>query len=126
MKRDPLPSRPLGDRGARLVYSTKPGWDAKAPEAEETPDPSGWLGPPLGQQLKVRREKQGRAGKTVTTLFEFQASDRQREFLAKELRKLLGCGGTVKAGVVEMQGDQLDKVMAKLAAWGYKPRKSGG
>jgi translation initiation factor 1 len=114
------------DRNSRLVYSTKPGWNEEAPQVPEPADASGWLGPPKGQQLKVRREKQGRAGKTVTTIFEFQASDRQRGFLAKELRKFLGCGGTVKDGVIEMQGDQLEKIMGKLEALGYKPRKSGG
>jgi translation initiation factor 1 len=126
MARGPQEARQPADRGSNLVYSTKPGWDAKAPEPEAAPDASGWLGPPLGQQLKLRREKQGRAGKTVTTIFEFQASDRQREFLAKELRRFLGCGGTVKDGIIEMQGDQLDKIQARLLALGYKPRKSGG
>ena len=108
-----------------MVYSTKPGWDAKVPEPEAA-DASALLGPPLGQQLKLRREKQGRAGKTVTTIFEFQASDKQREFLAKELRRYLGCGGTVKDGIIEMQGDQLGKIHSRLLALGYKPRQSGG
>lgn len=82
--------------------------------------------PPLGQQIKVRREKQGRKGKTVTTLFEFQASDNQREQLAKDLRRSLGTGGTVKDGVIELQGDQLDKAAHLLTKLGYKPRHSGG
>ena len=82
--------------------------------------------PPLKQQVKVRREKQGRAGKTVTVLFGFQASDRQLDELGKALRKQLGTGGAVKAGTVELQGDQLDKALAWLNKTGYKGQKAGG
>jgi len=106
----------------KLVYSSGPEGGGPAPEAPRDHGPGGL--PPLGQ-IKLRREKQGRAGKTVTTLFEFQASDRQREELGKELRRFLGTGGTVKGNVIELQGDQLQKVMQKLTALGYKPRQSG-
>ena len=109
------------DRDARLVYSTHP---EKFQKPAEAPEELAGL-PPLGQ-IKVRREKQGRAGKTVTTLFEFQASDKQRETLGKELRKFLGTGGTVKGNVIELQGDQLVKVMDKLTKLGFKPRQAGG
>jgi translation initiation factor 1 len=110
------------NRDSKLVYSTHPEIFQKEESSDLVP-----LGlPPLGQIIKVRREKQGRAGKTVTALFEFQASDRQREALAKELRKSLSTGGTVKANVVELQGDQLQKVMSKLSELGYKPKQAGG
>jgi translation initiation factor 1 len=82
--------------------------------------------PPLGQRVAVRREKQGRAGKTVTAIYELQASERQLEELAKALKKHLGTGGSAKGGAVEVQGDQVDKVLAWLASKGYKPVKSGG
>jgi translation initiation factor 1 len=107
----------------KLVYSSGPDGSGAPQEAPRDHGPGGL--PPLGA-MKVRREKQGRAGKTVTTLFEFQASDRQREELAKELKKFLGCGGTVKGNVIEIQGDQLQKIMGKLSALGYKPRQAGG
>jgi translation initiation factor 1 len=110
------------NRDARLVYSTNPEIFQKEAAPENQP-----LGlPPLGQAIKLRREKQGRAGKTVTTLFEFQASDKQREALAKDLRKFLGCGGTLKQNVIELQGDQLAKAVDRLAKLGYKPRQAGG
>ena len=108
---------------SRLVWSSHP---PSTRPAAEPPAGSGQALPPFGQKIKVRREKQGRAGKTVTTLFEFQASDRQREALCKELKKGLGCGGTVKANVVEIQGDQLEKIMARLVTLGYKPLQAGG
>jgi translation initiation factor 1 len=108
----------------KLLYSSGPEGHGPAAEAPKDKGPSGL--PPLGQLIKVRREKQGRAGKTVTTLFEFQASDRQRDELAKALKKHLGCGGTVKGNVVEIQGDQLHKILDQLTKLGYKPRQSGG
>jgi translation initiation factor 1 len=108
----------------KLVYSSGPEGHGPAPEPLREAGPAGI--PPLGQVIKVRREKQGRGGKTVTALFEFQASDRQRETLAKELRKFLGTGGTVKDNVIELQGDQLAKVLDKLTKLGYKPRQGGG
>lgn len=108
----------------KILYSAGPDGHGEIKQAKPGKGPAGL--PPLGQQIKVRREKQGRAGKTVTTLFEFQASDRQREELAKELKKHLGCGGTVKENVVEIQGDQLAKILDKLSKLGYKPRQAGG
>jgi translation initiation factor 1 len=102
-----------------LVYSTGPK-PAPAPA-----QPAAGL-PPLGQRISVRREKQGRAGKTVTALYNFQASGRQLEELAKALKKHLGTGGSAKEGAVEVQGDQVDKVLAWLAGKGYKGVKSGG
>lgn len=108
----------------KILYRSGPDGHGEPVEAKMAGSPGGL--PPLGQQIKVRREKQGRAGKTVTTLFEFQASDRQREELAKELKRHLGTGGTVKDGVVEIQGDQLQKIINKLAKLGYKPRQAGG
>jgi translation initiation factor 1 len=110
------------NRDAKLVYSSHPELIKKTPEAP--PEPTGL--PPLGQIVKIRREKNGRAGKTVTTLFEFQASDRQRGELAKLLRRQLGCGGTLKGNVIELQGDQLEKALAQLAKLGYKPLRAGG
>ncbi len=102
-----------------LVYSTGP---KPAPAAKEAARGL----PPLGQRVSVRREKQGRAGKTVTALYNFQASEAQLEEMARALKKHLGTGGSAKAGAVEVQGDQVEKVLAWLAVKGYKGVKSGG
>jgi translation initiation factor 1 len=104
-----------------LVYSTHPELFMKA---QSQGQPGGL--PPGGQEVRLRREKQGRSGKTVTALFGFQASDRQCDELGKALRKALGTGGTAKAGRVELQGDCLDKARAALEKLGYKPRQAGG
>lgn len=107
----------------RLVYSTGPnGAQDVTPKA--APQATGL--PPLGQRVAVRREKQGRAGKTVTAIYDFQSSERQLEELAKTLKKHLGTGGSAKGGAVEVQGDQVEKVLAWLNAKGYKAVKTGG
>jgi translation initiation factor 1 len=80
----------------------------------------------LGQTVKVRRETAGRGGKTVTALWDFQASERQCEALAKALKKALGVGGGAKNGRVEIQGDKVQAVLDWLAKAGYKPVKAGG
>ena len=109
--------------GDRLVYSTGP--DGAQDVTPKAGPQQGGL-PPLGQRVAVRREKQGRAGKTVTAIYDLQASDRQLEELAKALKKHFGTGGSAKAGAVEIQGDQVEKVLAWLTAKGYKPVKTGG
>ena len=100
-----------------LVYSSHPKPAAPVVQA-------GGL-PPLGQRVNVRKEKQGRAGKTVTAVYGFQSSDLQLEEMAKALKKHLGTGGSAKDGAVEVQGDQVVKVLAWLMAKCYKPVKSG-
>jgi translation initiation factor 1 len=46
--------------------------------------------------------------------------------IAQQLKKLCGSGGTVKDGVIEIQGDHCDKVQAKLTEMGYKVKRAGG
>ncbi len=46
--------------------------------------------------------------------------------LGQQLKKLCGSGGTVKDGVIEIQGDHCDKVQAKLTEMGYKVKRAGG
>jgi len=105
----------------KIVWSSHP---EKFMKAEEVEQPGGL--PPKGQVLRLRRENQGRGGKTVTTIYEFQASDRQREELARELKKRLSTGGTVKDNIIVLQGDRVEAVTKLLTDWGYKPKKSGG
>ncbi len=102
-----------------LVWSSHP-----RPAAAPEPEPGGL--PPAGQRVNVRRETQGRAGKTVTALWGFQASERQLEELGRALRKALGCGGSAKDGRVELQGDKVALALVWLAGKGYKPVKAGG
>jgi translation initiation factor 1 len=54
------------------------------------------------------------------------ASNEDIATLAQQLKKLCGSGGTVKEGVIEIQGDHCEKVQAKLSEMGYKVKRAGG
>jgi translation initiation factor 1 len=76
--------------------------------------------------VRVRREVQGRGGKTVTTISGVGlANDALRE-LASELKRRCGTGGSVKDGVIEIQGDHRDALVAELEARGYTVKRAGG
>jgi translation initiation factor 1 len=77
-------------------------------------------------RVRVRREVSGRKGKTVTTVRGLPlAADGVRD-VAKALKRRCGCGGTVKDGVVEVQGDHVDAVVDELRSLGYDAKRAGG
>lgn len=82
---------------------------------------------PLGDgNVKVRRETGGRGGKTVTAVRGLPLDEAALQQLAKQLKAACGTGGTCKDGVVEIQGDQVERVMAWLTSKGYTPKRAGG
>src|ERR1700742_5152907 len=106
--------------GSRVVYSTTDGDLRKAPDLalrERRAD---------GDRVKVRREAAGRRGKAVTTVSGVPVDDAGLKALAGKLKKRCGVGGSVKAGVIEIQGDHRDAVMELLRAEGYAPVLAGG
>jgi translation initiation factor 1 len=78
------------------------------------------------QRVKVRRETAGRRGKAVTTISNLPLDDAGVRELAGRLKKRCGVGGSAKDGVIELQGDQRDVVMAELEAAGYDAVLAGG
>jgi translation initiation factor 1 len=76
--------------------------------------------------VKVRREIAGRKGKGVTTVFNLPLSDNEIRDLAAKLKKRCGVGGSAKDGVIELQGDHRDTVVAALEADGYDVVRAGG
>lgn len=74
----------------------------------------------------VSRETKGRKGAGATLITGLPLSDQALGKLAKTLKSRCGVGGTVKAGIIELQGDQRDKVIALLEAEGYQSKRSGG
>src|ERR1700754_342124 len=76
--------------------------------------------------IRVRREKAGRGGKTVTTVTGGPGGDASLRDLAKERKRLCGSGGSVKDGVIELQGDHRDKVVDRLRALGHTAKPAGG
>jgi translation initiation factor 1 len=82
---------------------------------------------PVGDGIaRVTREKQGRGGKTVTVVRGLALDAESLLALGKRLRAACGAGGTTKDGVLEVQGDHADKVLALLLAEGHKAKRAGG
>jgi translation initiation factor 1 len=109
----------MSSRDSRIVYSTGIGRiKAATPNAPRAPRGDGIL--------RVRRETGGRGGKTVTAVHGVGASEGKLKELAGELKRLCGTGGTVKDGVIEIQGDHRDKIVAALEQRGYTVKLAGG
>ncbi|HYF25256.1 MAG TPA: stress response translation initiation inhibitor YciH [Baekduia sp.] len=79
-----------------------------------------------GERVEVRREVAGRKGKGVTTVSGVRLADAQLKELAGRLKKRCGVGGSVKDGVIELQGDHRDVVVEVLRAEGYDVVLAGG
>lgn len=78
--------------------------------------------------VRVSRETAGRKGKGVTVVRGLPLDDETLGALGKQLKAACGSGGTVKDGVVEIQGDHLDKILAWLKARpeGWTVKRAGG
>lgn len=76
--------------------------------------------------VRVLRETKGRGGKAVTVVRGVPGDAATLLQLGQELRSACGSGGTVKDGVVEVQGDHVEKVIAWLQQRGHKVKRAGG
>jgi translation initiation factor 1 len=76
--------------------------------------------------VRVRRETGGRGGKTVTAVYGVPLAADALAALGKRLRSACGAGGTAKDGVIEVQGDHCERVVALLEAEGFKVKRAGG
>jgi translation initiation factor 1 len=78
-------------------------------------------------RVEVLRMTAGRGGKTVTVARAFVGIGLpEKEQLAKKIQKACGCGGTVKDGQIEIQGDQREVVARVLTEAGFRPVMAGG
>lgn len=78
-------------------------------------------------RVDIKRTTAGRGGKTVTLVTGFVGIGLpEKESLAKKMRNACGCGGTVKDGDIEIQGDQREKIAQILTAAGFRPVFAGG
>jgi len=99
-----------------IVYSTDPEWSQRNDfEQEKTIPP--------GDTIYVQREKKGRGGKTVTTITNLSGDLKSQ---LKELKIHCGSGGTIKKRVLELQGDQRDKIAKFLKEKGLLVKMRGG
>jgi translation initiation factor 1 len=76
--------------------------------------------------VRVSRQTKGRGGKTVTLVKGLALDAEALAALGKQLRSACGSGGTVKDGVIEVQGDHCDLIMEALARHGHQPKRVGG
>ena len=77
-------------------------------------------------KVRVERSTKGRKGKGVSLISGLPLEGAELKGLAKKLKQKCGTGGTVKNGVVEIQGDQRDIFVEELNKLGYKAKKAGG
>ena len=76
--------------------------------------------------VRVSRETKGRGGKTASVVKGVALDATALYALGKQLKALCGSGGTVKDGVIEVQGDHVERVMAALQKLGHKVKRAGG
>jgi translation initiation factor 1 len=113
----------MSDRGARTVYSTGGpvcptcGW----PERQCTCSRQFARDEPLPARIvaKLRIEKSGRGGKTVTVVYDLPRNQAFLKALATELRRACGAGGAVVENTVEIQGDHRDRLRAAFTKKGW-------
>jgi translation initiation factor 1 len=113
---------------SRIIYSTGVGSlcpNCRRP-VRECVCPKGAPGAAAPSAVRVAREIKGRAGKGVTTITGLPLSLADIDALATKLKKRCGSGGTVRDGVIEIQGDHRDSIVAELIKMGWPAKKSGG
>jgi translation initiation factor 1 len=77
--------------------------------------------------VDVQRQTAGRGGKTVTVVSGFTGIGLpEKESLARQMQKVCGCGGTIKDGRIEIQGDKRTEIVAILTRAGFRPVLTGG
>ena len=113
---------------AKIVYST--GIGTLCPNCRravrECVCPKGAPGAAKSTAVRVGRETKGRAGRGVTTVTGLPLAQAELTDLAAKLKKRCGSGGTVREGIIEIQGEHRDTIVAELLKLGWQAKKSGG
>ncbi len=102
----------------RLVWDSDIGPVDGDGKGERRPDGDGIV--------RVRRETSGRKGKEVTSISGVLLPQKELKALAKDLKKLCGSGGSTKDGIIEIQGDHVEKVIEALTKRSFTVKRSGG
>lgn len=103
-------------RSDGFVYSTGPSpidWSKSSGDSKSASGP---------HEAVLRIEKKGRGGKAVTVIELRGTSEDQARELGKKLKNACGVGGTTKGTIIEIQGDQRERLRELLASDGYRVR----
>lgn len=120
-------------KNSRLVYSTETG--RICPECGRSSDrctckkgkPVKSTSPfPQDGTVRIRRETQGRKGKTVTAVYGIGSAGGDPKALSRTLKQRCGTGGAVKDGAVFIQGDHRQTIETVLIEQGFKVKLAGG
>jgi translation initiation factor 1 len=106
----------------------KGGWqEFSRAESLQRPMEGGAAPAPRAQRrVRVQRTKAGKGGKTVTLITGLELGAEEAKALLKALKARAGSGGTVKDGVIELQGDQVASALVLLEQEGFRPKQAGG
>jgi translation initiation factor 1 len=105
----------------------KGGWqEFSSAESLARPQASASTTPKAQQRVRVQRTKAGKGGKLVTAITGLAIPEVELKALLKQLKAEAGTGGTVKEGVIELQGDQVSTALAALERAGFRPKQAGG
>ncbi|MET0383698.1 MAG: translation initiation factor Sui1 [Burkholderiaceae bacterium] len=120
--------KPFNPNGG-LVYSTEAGRMCpvcRSPAAQCRCGKAAAAAAPADGVVRLFFETKGRGGKGVTVVRGLGGDEAALAALGKRLKVACGVGGTAKGGVIELQGDHRDRVMALLVEQGVKVKKAGG
>ena len=105
-------------KNSRLVYSTDQGRIKESTTTNKQPTGDGIV--------RLHHESKGRGGKGVTLIKGLLLDNAELKKLAKHLKQVCGTGGSVKDGIIEIQGEQREKLKPILEQKGYTVKISGG
>ncbi len=122
----------MNSRKGKLVYSTD--WGEMCPTCRQPiaqctcrQQKTTVQNAPKGDGIvRVGRETKGRKGKGVTTVTGLPLPEARLKELAKDLKRKCGSGGTLRDGVIEIQGEHRDPIVAELQKLGYTVKRVGG
>jgi translation initiation factor 1 len=110
-----------------LVYSSETGLVKPAKTtAHSKAKPQATQAAPADGSVRLRRETKGRGGGTVIVISGIPLTGAPLKELAGALKKRCGCGGTIKDGIIEIQGDHRDTLLMELQSRGYRVKLAGG
>ena len=109
------------NKNSRLVYSTS----SKKVTSKAFTEQKSTVAEPDGV-VRIHRQTKGRKGNGVSIIVGLAADEASMKILAKQLKRKLGVGGSVKQGHIELQTSEREQIKEYLQAQGYQAKIAGG